>query len=114
MLRWEGEGGMMIQRLNSACSYTAPDGYTLRQPFAAELLDQGLSSALDADGILEPRGAQEKAEDWGNSALCAHTIFRVFPARMSAPAQKVEVETYRVGCGKPPVESRRRRTKGVV
>ena len=56
--------GMMNQRQNLAASYTALDGYTSRAG-AAQTSRPGPPSLREVDGLLGPRAAQKKVEDWG-------------------------------------------------
>ena len=52
-------------------------------------------------GGPRPGPAQEKSEDWGMGAFCAHSIFRSIPARLSARAREKCVETCSPGHGMP-------------
>ena len=61
----EGErSGMLIQRLRLAASYTLLDGYTFRAD-PAQTSRPSPPSLREVDGVIGPRRAQEKVEDWG-------------------------------------------------
>ena len=54
----------MDQRQNLAASYTALDGYSSRAA-PAQTSRPGPPSLREVDGLLGPRAAQKKVEDWG-------------------------------------------------
>ena len=96
---------MLIQTGLPIALYTPRTALRPRQG-AAQASRPALKISGSDLGGPRPGPAQEKSEDWGMGAFCAHSIFRSIPARLSARARKKCVETCSPGHGMPVPEPR--------
>ena len=83
---------MLIQTGLPIALYTPRTALRPRQG-AAQTSRPALKISGSDLGGPRPGPAQEKSEDWGMGAFCAHSIFRSIPARMSLRARDKYVET---------------------